>query len=262
MNKFTFITLLLLTTFYSCKPEATDRPPVIEDKVDSYRVSYMHYGSIIMDTVAIQYNNGNIIKRRGGFLDILYSAWFTEDVYDTVTYSTNQVATVKCFNGTGVTFGPNERRFFLTGNKIEKCVIQNGSLTDLYTINYFYNNESIVRRVTYRNHLVSQADFYYNSNKNIDSIITRYSEYNPLTKEYEINPVDIRRDKEIFENYDTYSNPAKKLVIFEETFNRSLSVNNYRKYSKFKYDKFGATTSSQITNWTFVYENGKISFAK
>lgn len=264
MNKFIFITFLLATALNACKPDKVEAPPVIEDKVDSYKIRYMHYnfGLFDQDTVQIKYSNGNIIKRVGGALETYSVKVFDPSIYEDVTYNMNQAIIIKSTTSSAYSFYPNERRFFYAGNKIEKCVIQKSGSTYFDTTNYFYNNESIVRQITIRGHLVSQADFYYNSNKNVDSIITRYAEYNPVTRAYEIDFSSLDRDKEVFENYDNYANPAKKLVIFEETFNRSLSANNYRKYSKFKYDKFGTTRYSQLISWTFVYENGKINFAK
>ena len=261
MNKFLSVIVLFVTLFNSCSP---DDMAANGGDVDSYRIANMHYnfGWVGTDVVTIEYKKGKIVKRNGGGGPYWPAVSFDEGVYETVTYNSNQAIIVKATTTAGYTFGPNEKRFFFNGNKIDQCIILVGSTGLPDTIKYAYSGESIISKTTYSKGLRSRSNFYYNAGGNLDSIVTRYAEVNPVTIKYEIDPDDLRRDKEIFENYDTYPNPTKKLVIFDETFNRSLSANNYRTYTKLKFNKLGEDNLLERRFWIFVYENGKINLAK
>ena len=262
MNKFlSVIVLSVVTLFNSCSPEDMEANG---DDVDSYRIANMHYnfGWVGNDVVTIEYKKGKIVKRNGGGGPSFPAGFFDPGVYETVTYNSNQAVLVKATTTPGYTFNPNEKRFIFNGNKIDQCIILDGSTGLVDTIKYAYSGESIISKTTYHKGIRSRSDFYYTASGNLDSIVTRYAEVNPVTIQYGIDPNDLRRDKEIFENYDTYPNPTNKLVIFDETFNRSLSKNNYRTYTKLKFNKLGEDNLLERRFWTFVYENGKINLAK
>ena len=72
---------------------------------------------------------------------------------------------------------------------------------------------------------------YYNQKNNLDSIITIRHSYDEQNNNY----APTRKVVEAFSNYDDFQNPLKSLFIFEETFERSLSKNNYGTYKKDEY---------------------------
>ena len=102
MNRFILITFLLLTVLISCTPEGEDNQP--GGKVDSYKISYMHYdfGFFSDDIVQIQYSNGKIVRRIG--VTVLYfTGGFLLDpaAFETVTYNQNLAIVVKGTYGPG-----------------------------------------------------------------------------------------------------------------------------------------------------------------
>ena len=67
---------------------------------------------------------------------------------------------------------------------------------------------------------------------------------------------------ETFEEYDHAENPLKKLIIFKETFYRSLSENNFSSYKKKVFNAYNNSLMEQEErNWDFIYdENGNIQY--
>lgn len=66
---------------------------------------------------------------------------------------------------------------------------------------------------------------------------------------------------EEFSNYDSAINPIKNLSLFEETFYRSLTNNNFRKYERKEYDVDNNLILFSFKNWTLIYdESGKVKF--
>ncbi|OYX26246.1 MAG: hypothetical protein B7Z06_05990, partial [Flavobacteriales bacterium 32-35-8] len=102
---------------------------------------------------------------------------------------------------------------------------------------------------------------YYYSNNNLDSIVTIRQNYKEQTGIY----APTRKSVEIFGNYDNESNPTKNLFMFDETFKRSLSKNNYASYrnSVYTYSIDGVLNSVPSSEsgktWTYAYdEEGNI----
>ena len=66
---------------------------------------------------------------------------------------------------------------------------------------------------------------------------------------------------EEFSNYDSTVNPLKNLVLFEETWYRSLTNNKFRKYERKEYDADNILTNYSFKNWTLIYDAfGKVKF--
>jgi hypothetical protein len=103
---------------------------------------------------------------------------------------------------------------------------------------------------TVYNNLLFEKLFYYNSN-NISSIVTKYYDYydngTTITQQYTYKEI------ETFGDYDNAPNPFGKFVIFDETFKRSLSANNYRTYNYQKY--LYPLTSNQLINSSSIDYN-------
>ena len=60
---------------------------------------------------------------------------------------------------------------------------------------------------------------------------------------------------ELFEDYDSAPNPTKPLMIFDKIFYRSLSYNNFRKYSFEKRESSGIVVARTNRSWVLVYDD-------
>ncbi|MEY8759682.1 hypothetical protein [Chryseobacterium tongliaoense] len=92
--------------------------------------------------------------------------------------------------------------------------------------------------------------------------MTRRASFNPVTYTWDFDFTTKGRVKEVFKGYDNYKNPTKKLRIFDELFNRSLSENNYSSYEKNEYDNSGHSISFVERKWTLYYKNNEIDFSQ
>ena len=128
------------------------------------------------------------------------------------------------------------------------------------TIKYFYQGNLLIRTEYHRYRMYKKSLIYYNAQKNVDSIVTitptNYNGHLPI-----FDPTNKMRTVEQFENYDTSQNPMKQFGIFEETFHRSLSKNNYRKYTSTQYDSNGTNNGYDTKEWEFIYQNGQVNFS-
>ena len=231
--------------------------------INQYFFGNMIYPNGVMENldnlVKIEYdNNFNIVKRNGGYSSFEpssgYPYIFTDNLYDQLTYSTNQILIEKKTTST-FSIPKFERKLFLDNNNriIKKEIFREFDLTPRDTIYYSYNSNG--KLAESRNGNVNSynevSKFYFNSANNLDSIVTR--KYNSTVLQSKV--------VEEFSNYDSAINPVKNLLLFEETFYRSLTQNNFRKYERKEYDIDNNLTFSSFKNWTLIYdESGKVKF--
>ncbi len=195
----------------------------------------------------LKYKNFKVVKRIGGEMSPASGSgmggYFSSKVYDTIIYSNNRIEIfTKIMPSGGTTqIVPNKKVFFLDSNqKIIKKINYNSDYTsrDNDTINFEYSNNKISRtfkKKYFENDVHSESFYNYNSNGNLENITTKEYTFN-----YDENGVLIGREYthkiiETFENYDSSNNPFKKYGIFDNIYYRSLSRNNYKKYTLKKY---------------------------
>lgn len=266
---FGVITVVIL--MLSCSgDDSVASEAVIEFSPKSYHFKNMDYpiGMVMSPTldnlVKISYDVSNkITKRIGGI--VYYSAGsgsgtgFTNEIYDELIYSSNQIKINRKTSFTSYSIYDFERKLILDNNNriVRKFVYQENAVypnPTNDTINYFYNSLGQISE-TFKGDLDlynEKTKFYYNGNGNLDSIV--------LKKHYQDEPY-YSKTKEVFSNFDNIPNPMKKLIIFEETFNRALSKNNYSKYEKFTYDSSNNLINTEFRNWTLQYDSsGNINF--
>lgn len=273
MKKIKILAFIALYVLSSCSSEENSsneslpNEPTIEFSPQSYFFKYMNYPvgmalNLNLDNlVKINYNSENkIIKRIGGILYLSANSgvttMFTDEIYDEVNNLNNEIQIIRKTSSTNYSIYSFERKLILDNqNRIIKKIIyqQNGNpIND--TINYSYNNlgligQSIKGNINQFNQI---SKYYYNQNQNLDSIVTK--------KQYQNDPY-YSKEKEIFSNYDNTINPLKKLIIFEETFNRALSKNNFKRYDKITYDSNNNITWSEYSNYNLQYDNsGNVRF--
>ncbi|WP_417866862.1 hypothetical protein [Xanthomarina gelatinilytica] len=143
------------------------------------------------------------------------------------------------------------------------------------TTNYTYSNGRLMSFVKTSNRVSTIGDWsvryyqesnLYYTNDNLDSIVTIYSGKGTL----DTYTIFSKKETQYFSGYDTAENPFRKLQMFEETFNRSLSKNNFTEYRKTSNDydypndnyyltpTLGPTQEEAYQTWNLAYdENGE-----
>lgn len=280
------LSLLALIAFCSCNNDDDSLDTIPDDSlnIESYYALYGNYTrTIYPDTnsdnlVKFQYDSqGRVIKRFG---DILYSSpnsaygpVISDSLFTDLVYFDNKVKLTKGISYLGYSTAENESIITLDSQnrmikKTNRYQTNSGNI-EIDTINFTHYNNKLTKYIKTSN--TSNAEFdirhfeestlYYNINENLDSIVTiAYIKYSDT-------PYVVLKNKKtkIFENYDTSSNPFKELKIFEETFYRSLSRNNYKTYKEksntYYYPDLDfyaepimtPTTIDKVINWNFNY---------
>lgn len=278
-----FLLLVGILTIFSCSNDddssnnnELDGNVFYEQNIDEYYAGFMDYedgtypliGSIqdnadyIVDLI---YDGNKITARIGDFYPLDAAGginnYFTNDIYDELKYTNNSIKIERKHNPNPnfnpASFDNNEREIILENNYMKQKISKyNGNIID--TTSYYYDsNNRVIESI--RKHYVDngsfiyynskdQANYYYDNSSNLDSIITTKYDHND---EFEW-PVT----KETFSDYDTSENPIKNLIIFSETFYRSLSQNNYRYYKKeYIYNDVNAIPNYLIRTWSFIYDS-------
>lgn len=269
MKKIKILTIIILVVLSSCSTDESSSNEIVpnEPSPQSYFFRYMNYpidmalNPNLDNLVKINYNSENkIIKRIGGIRYLSpnsgLTTMFTDEIYDEVSYLNNEIQIIRKTSSTNYSIYSFERKLILNNqNKIIKKIIyqQYGNPAN-DTINYYYNNlglisESIRGNINQFNQI---SKYYYNQNQNLDSIVTK--------KQYQNDPY-YSKEKEIFSNYDNALNPLKKLILFEETFNRAISKNNFKRYDKIIYDSNNNIIGNEYINFNLQYDNsGNVRF--
>ncbi|GAA5085945.1 hypothetical protein GCM10023210_07270 [Chryseobacterium ginsengisoli] len=273
-NKHISLLLIISSLFIiSCQTDDTleSEPQNNVQNFESYHYMYMHYPNNILlsntnGIIRIEYDNQNRpIKRIGGMAALpastgfgyIFSGTYAEEI----TYENNDISLF--VKSTDPNIYPDRlKTIFKTENgKIIRRVEVNVNYPNANdTINYFYSNDRLVRSFRKKIFPVSESKYYYNSAGNVDSIVARPLNYDAVTQTWTVDNITNYRTVQTFSNYDSSLNPTKKLMLFEEIFNRSLSNNNYRSYESKSYDFNGSVLESSTRNWTFNYVNNQIIF--
>jgi len=256
--------ILLSVLLINCSKDDNSRNVEDEIMIDSYVFIYMLYPSGIqfsynMDNlVKIEYNNQNeIIKRKGSIIPVNpatgFNYRFTDKIYDTVLRYPNMVIIKRKITDSQLNIDEFKRTIvFDQDDKIKYKIIEND------TIDYEYNtNGKLIKTKSRNQHKPNESTFYYNTSQNLDSVVTKKFGYSSTSG------IFLRtKTIETFEEYDHTENPLKKLIIFKETFYRSLSENNFSSYKKKVFNAYNNNLMEQEErNWDFIYdENGNIQY--
>lgn len=210
--------------------------------IDKYYIGYMIFDASTYpnpnaesdNLVDLTYENGKLVKRSGGILSASPNSGaggvFNEFVYETVTYASDEILTQKFYNGPGgATYAPNHQKMKLGpgGRMIWKTsYVENQPEWAIDTTWFTYDDTRVVKTQYKRGMHETVADYYYNGQSNLDSIVAHdfhggiYVGYKRVLR---------------FENYDNSPNPLKHMWLFDDTYFRSLSQNNFTKYSHWGY---------------------------
>jgi hypothetical protein len=276
MKTVKILSLVAILFFVSCSKEESPKETKIESDIQAYNFLYMHYdgsiyfssvpGSVIDNNGNIKLNydsNGKVIKRIGGLTPLpssisggVESYAFSNGVTDDLIYTNNEIKITRNFpncNGCSV-----ETKITLDNQSriIKKIIYKPYPEIPNDTVFYTYNNLGLIDETLKLKGRISRirekAKFYYNQKQNLDSIVTK--------KYYDDKP-EYSKQVEIFSKYDNAPNPLKKLILFEDTFFRAISKNNYTNYEKNIYSFDNQLSSKETRNWNFKYDDlGNIKF--
>lgn len=229
--------------------------------IKEYNPLFMFYNHVMPTNTLIKLeydSNARVVKRIGGFLHTSANSFFSDKIYDEVSYTDNEIIVEKKTTSTEFQVDKFIRTYRLNNGKIvEKTIDRGQSNNRVYT--YEYNAKNRISKMEYKTTFSSdESNFYYSTKNNLDSIVTKKYYINSQNqKEYTGKVV------KAFSGYDTAKNPLKQLVIFEEVFNRSLSENNFAKYVETSFNKDNENTYVYEAEWQMSYDpNGNINFSK
>jgi hypothetical protein len=264
----------------------------------SYLTNYMDYShlpdgkifhivpSVPNGLVEIEFEGRNIARKKGGYgeLPSLGVYFFSTEIVDEVFYNKNKIRIDKKSYSTDIDFVyPNLRIIELdnnglmikkTNNIVQHALNTGDTIYSIITKEYTYNSEKLLVKTHQTqkelnssalhmpsNNILSYADAsYHYTNNNLDSIVTIEHDFVEQNDTY----IPKRKIVETFSNYDASENPLKSLYIFEETFKRSLSKNNYGTYRRDEYyfiDETVMHSSSSQISYLLKYDiQGNIRF--
>jgi len=256
------LSLLAILHFASCSTEENES----ENNIQSYDLSYMDYlnrydGS--SGSVKLQYDSQNrIIKRIGGLTplpaSIGFEAYiFSDEVTEDIVYTNNEIKITRNIPNVNLFF---ERKMIVDNkSRIIKKIIYKKAPEVNDSIFYTYNNLNQIeetlrlsgRPENSETKIYQKAKYYYNQQQNLDSIVTVNFEEQQVTG---ITTV------EKFSDYDNAANPLKKLIIFDETYYRAISKNNYAKYEYVLYSK-NVAIQKKTLSYQYKYDkSGNIMY--
>lgn len=224
-------TILLLgaLALFGCQEDDPVAPAAAARSYDTaYMFRYPTGDPYDGSRVVVQSVNGQIVKRVGGFRPVDGGGYlFATEYYDDISYAGNRIL-VEEGKLSNYSSEPIKKTAFLVdaqGRITHKIDVREpGYESPSDTLKYQYDAQGLLTG-THRkifSLLQENAVYYYDARKNLDSIVWR-----------EIYQDQIQKTViEKFSNYDNAPNPLRGLFIFDETFLRSLSTNNFMRYER------------------------------
>jgi hypothetical protein len=262
-----FISVAVLCLTSCKKRELPIQQPVI--KIDSINRGYllgkdnMHAGVNIdlkPEYFCFKYDGQNNFKvRTGGFLTNHYSTGsylvFMSDLYDTVEYSKNKIDLIRKSGYPDIAVNENRRTYIFSNGKIQMKIAYTSQEND--TTLYFYGTDQLLDKVVEkRRGQYTIKNFSFNSSGNLDSVSGKTY--------YTIDSTLLSTTQERFGNYDSSTNPLKGFGMWNETFYRSLTKNNFRSYH-YESRNVPGNYIEQTGDFKFDLQydsNGMVDFAK
>lgn len=251
--------------FLGCsKDKDTPAPAAL---IDSYANRYMvhrSYGLLYTYRLVhtLEYQNGKVQKRLGVNECMLNgSCQDLATVIDEVRYGSNtiSIANKSSRDDGGVLL---QEWFFSLKNPDQPAYLihkaENRTMYDSLAYSYHSNGKlsRIIEYAVYRDKVEVSVnkdrikDFFFDASGNLKKVETRHLLDDELV---------IRMVTETFGDYDAAQNPIQGLFMFDDTFYRSLSKNNFRAYSKEeRYMPNGDLYNSEGKNWVLEYSANNV----
>ncbi|MDO6389817.1 hypothetical protein Q4E40_06740 [Pontibacter sp. BT731] len=251
--------------FISCSKEKdTPVPPVL---IDAYANRFMvdqHLGSFYTSFrfTTLAYKNGKVTSRVHGMECMQENTCDPQyTIVDDVTYGNN---TIRISNRSGSSerdIRQQEWVFKLKNSNQLECLLRRLEDSKMHdSLLYVYSGNSKIKQIV--NYSVNEyqsekfaykrsvKDFFFDALGNLEKVETRQL----LDDGFVIKMIT-----ETFGNYDTAQNPFQGLFMFSDTFYRSLSENNFRKYTRQEKDMpNGILYDTQWNNWVLEYSAANV----
>lgn len=256
LSKTSFYCLLLILLF-SCKKENIE--PQIP-KINEYSIYSMFYPSGSMPAasmVKLKYNHSNkIVHRIGDLIGVnpqsgfLYR--FIDDIADTLVYEGNSIIIKKHILNGENWIASYKRELLLKDGLLVRKIFDYSYYGTYYfdrydTVMFYYNDSKQIEKTrAFRFNNRMESNFKYDENGNLSMVTSEL--LNRTTND------TIHKDTLLFSDYDNSPNLTKELIIFEECFFRSLSTNNFRKYSFIRRNRFNTVLTTEKRSWNFDYD--------
>lgn len=247
---------------FSCK-EGVVITKTEREILKCYNYTYMNYNQVIAspnpknNNIILDYDTkGRIIRRNAGPLRLPpptgYNYLLSNEVYDDIVYMRNKIV-IKRKTKLKDIFIPETKRTITIDDKgrMVRKIVENSFSQKAYVISYQYDFDGKLISAILKSYSSEKSTHYYTfyyTFSNLDSIVI---------EKYH-NDEYLGKTIEVFGNYDKVKNPFRKLIIFKETFNRSLSENNYTSYKKEIYDRENKRISYETRNWSLIYNGNNV----
>lgn len=256
--------LLFFSVFLAA---CTESDPDVIPHLDRYDIRYMLYpAEFIMPDgkqhlVTLQFNDRGMPVRRTGDLVAApyitgYHLQFTDQIFDTVVYHAEDRVTIsKMLEVPDVYIPPDEKEIFLDRGRISRIIHTRGEGggATIDTTDFYYDGAGLLLRTTGKLYRQSGGSYW------LRSTTTRVYSFTDKNlrkiEEEEVRPSgSTTTTLELFDDYDNAPNPTRGLIFFDELFYRSLSTNNFRKYSLEQRNGAGEVIGRLDLSWTFAYD--------
>jgi len=262
-----FTLFFLSFILFSCSRDNEDEiiennEPLITKMSSLVLYSGFTFNSNMDLNVYFQYDNDKRLTRKtGGFLPVSgstgFDSSFSDKVFTTLVYSGNTVLIENFSSSPDFTVPKNSKYFILNNNnQIFEREFEDGHEYNYKKQQYKYESGKLTEILTTLPKMP-----YYPPDDYIPTYLEKfyYDSKGNLTKSEYIFQKDGMNTKEkivrTFEDYDNSYNPWKRLYLLDEFFYRSISKNNFRKYTEIKYDYYGNITSTKVQDWGFNYDS-------
>lgn len=192
-----------------------------------------------VNEMKLSYRGKQLDRIIGGFLEIPttngFVPFFTDNVYWDARVNGNRMILEKKSFNKELIFSDRQELLFEGGKIVERKIFEEGTPTRVYS--YQYIGGLLKGEYSYVDEqLRSQKTFYFNSVKNLDSLVVSY-------------PNSAFKSVQIFSDYDTKPNKIKGFMVLEEFLPRALSTNNYRRKTTISVSVIGERSFFDEKSW-------------
>jgi len=251
--------LMSLFTIISCSKEQhevtriSDYSPWSMIYPSTYKMNHLEQSTGVRIKL-IYDNKGRISERIGGFslTSGIGGEYFKySDKIKTIVEYDNNTATIST-HSLIESYNTHSRliTLFFEGNKLVKRIedsvypyVDNKDITE-----YYYDTTGkISRTVETKEYKIIESTYHYDENDNLHQVILINSD----SRGEALMP----KETITFSDYDNVKNLTKNLRIFKECFYRSLSRNNFRKYTHEQYDTNGNIVYKHQYTFDILYDD-------
>jgi len=263
---FTLLAVLLVT---ACRKSNTSAPPpdnvIRPDSVfGMYLLPDVRTASrfTTFGTAYFMYDGNKIIRREGGRVPIVggggVSPFTTKQVFDTLQYDNNKITIITQARVDGITVVPTRIEIALENGRMKQKILFSNSpdQPNNDTTFYFYGQDSRINKIErYYGSGKELRQFAFDSKGNLQQVISTFHNRHSTVVNITLT--------ETFSNYDQATNTLKNYWLWNDFYYRSLSANNYAKYSFIQTNADHTQVSVGESNMPLHYDsNGWIDFSK